>query len=235
MTPHIEAKKEDIADIVLMPGDPNRAKFVAEHYLTDYKCINRVRNMLGFTGYYKGRKVTVMASGMGIPSIGIYSYELYNFYDVKTIIRIGTAGSYTKDLNVSDIVVVNECYSESNYAYVQSGETSHELYSDKELTEKIGGIAKKNQINILETKVHSSDVFYTKDEVYEKMNNEYGCSCVEMETFSLFSNANLLNKKAACILTISDNLVTKEEMTSEEREKTLDKMIILALETALEC
>ena len=143
MTPHIEAKKEDIANIVIMPGDPKRAQFIAEKYLDNYKCINTVRNMLGFTGYYKGKRVTVMAHGMGIPSVGIYSYELYKFYDEDTIIRIGTAGSYTNELNVSDLVLVSECFSDSNYAYAQTGEKSKILTPSKEINEKIGGIAKK--------------------------------------------------------------------------------------------
>lgn len=234
MTPHIEAKKEDIANVVIMPGDPKRAQFIAEKYLDNYKCINTVRNMFGFTGYYKGKRVTVMAHGMGIPSVGIYSYELYKFYDVDTIIRIGTAGSYTNELNVSDLVLVSECFSDSNYAYAQTGEKSKILTPSKEINEKIGGIAKKMRINILEAKIYSSDVFYTKDVIFEKMRDEFGCKCVEMESFGLFQNAKFLNKKAACILTISDSFVSKKELTSEERQNSLTKMIELSLETALE-
>lgn len=233
MTPHIEAKKEDIANIVIMPGDPVRAQYIAETFLEDYKCINTVRNMLGFTGYYKGKRVTVMAHGMGIPSIGIYSYELYNFYDVDTIIRIGTAGSYTDKLDVLDVVLVKSCYSDSNYAYIQSGETSHELYGNEEINKKIGDTAKKNQINITEAKIYSSDVFYTKDSIYEKMKNEYGCMAVEMETFGLFQNAKFLNKKASAILTISDSFVSDKEISTEKRATGTNIMIKLALESIL--
>ena len=129
MTPHIEAKKEDIAKTVIMPGDPLRAKFIAETYLKDYKLVNNVRGMLAYTGNYKDTKVTVMASGMGMPSIGIYSYELYKFYDVKNIIRVGTCGAYTKDLDLFDVILVNACYSESSYAKTQNGCNDEMMYA----------------------------------------------------------------------------------------------------------
>ena len=133
MTPHIEAKKEDIAKTVIMPGDPLRAKFIAETYLKDYKLVNNVRGMLAYTGNYKDTKVTVMASGMGMPSIGIYSYELYKFYDVKNIIRVGTCGAYTKDLDLFDVILVNACYSESSYAKTQNGCTDEMMYASSPL------------------------------------------------------------------------------------------------------
>ena len=137
MTPHIEAKKEDIASIVIMPGDPLRAKYIAENYLTDYMLVNDVRNMLAYTGYYKGKRVTVMASGMGNPSMGIYSYELFKFYDVDTIIRVGSCGAYTKNLNLYDLILVEESYSDSNYAFVQNGFKDKIITSSSELNEVI--------------------------------------------------------------------------------------------------
>lgn len=233
MTAHINAKKEDIAKIVIMAGDPLRVKYIAENYLTDVKLVNTVRNMNAYTGYYKGKRLTVFSHGIGIPSMGIYSYELYNFYDVDVIIRIGTAGSYTEKLNLKDLVLVKESYSASSYAKNLYNENNNILYPNKEITEKIGEIANKNQINILESRIFSTDIFYTKDDITDKMREDFKCDAVEMETFGLFANAKFLGKKAAAILTISDSFITKDEITSEEREESLDKMIKLALETAL--
>lgn len=229
MTPHNEAKKDDIAKTVIMPGDPLRAKYIAETYLDNYKLVNTVRNMYAYTGFYHGKRVTVMASGMGMPSMGIYSYELYKFYDVDTIIRIGTAGSYTRELNLYDIVLVKGCFSESNYAKTQNGCDKHIMYSNQKLNEYIIEVAKNNNTTLYYNIIHSSDVFYQEDNHYEDLLNKYGCVCVEMESFALFHNANVLGKKAACLLTISDSLVTHEETTSEERQKSFNKMIELAL------
>lgn len=231
MTPHIEAKKEEIAKTVIMPGDPLRAKHIAEKYLENYKLVNTIRNMYAYTGTYDGKEVTVMASGMGMPSIGIYSYELYKFYDVEKIIRVGSAGAYTKDLNLYDIVLVNGCYSESSYAKTQSGCEDDILYANDALNFYIKQAAEENNIPITLANVHSSDVFYKENDNYEELYKKYGCMCVEMESFALFANANLLNKKAACILTISDHLVTKEKTTPEERQNSFDKMIELALKS----
>ena len=231
MTPHINASREDIAETVIMPGDPLRAKYIAETYLKDYKLINTVRSMFGYTGYYNNKRVTVMASGMGIPSMGIYSYELYKFYDVKNIIRIGTAGSYKEDLKLYDIVLATSSYSESSYARSQNKNESKILYADSDLNEKIKSVAEKMNIPLRESRVLSTEAFYNETEIPSLMVTEYGCEACEMESFALFQNANYLNKKAACLLTISDNLVTKEQTTSEEREKNLDQMIKLALET----
>ena len=233
MTPHNEAKKEDIAKIVLMPGDPLRAKFIAETYLTDYKLVNTVRNMYAYTGLYQGKRITVMASGMGMPSIGIYSYELFKNYDVDVIIRVGSAGAYTKDLNLYDIVLVNGCYSESTYAKTQNGCMDNMMYANKKLNELIQEVATENNIQVHYHNIHSSDVFYKEKDNYQELVEKYGCSCVEMESFALFHNANVLGKKAACLLTISDSLVTHEVTTSEERQKSFTKMIELALNTAI--
>jgi len=231
MTPHIEASKGEIAKTVIMPGDPLRAKHIAEKFLKDAKLVNTVRNMLAYTGTYNGKEVTVMSSGMGMPSIGIYSYELYKFYDVENIIRVGSAGSYTKDLNLYDIVLVNGCYSESSFAKTQNGCEDNILYANDTLNFYIKQAAEENNIHITLANVHSSDVFYKENDNFEELYKKYGCMCVEMESFALFHNANVLNKKAACILTISDNLVTQEKTTSEERQNSFDKMIELALKS----
>lgn len=230
MTPHINALETDIAKTVIMPGDPLRAKYIAETYLTDYKLVSSVRNMYAYTGFYKNKRVTIMGSGMGIPSMGIYSYELYKFYNVENIIRVGTAGAYTTDLNLYDILLVKSSYSKSSYAKVQANIDDHILYSNESLNEKIRKTALDMQIDLKECQVCSSEAFYNETEKPEEMlaNN---CLACEMESFALFENARYLNKKAACLLTISDNIVTKEATSSQEREKNLNKMIELALET----
>lgn len=233
MTPHIEAEKEDIAKIVIMPGDPLRAKFIAENYLTDYKLVNQVRGMLGYTGYYKGKRVTVMASGMGIPSMGIYSYELFKFYDVDTIIRIGSCGAYTKDLNLYDLILVEESYSNSSYALEQSGYQDKIITSSKQINEQIIKKANKLNIKLNVGRVHCTDVFYKDNNPFKEMYEKYHCLAAEMETFALFHNAKLLNKEATCLLTVSDNLETKEETTSMERQTAFTTMIELALESIL--
>ncbi len=231
MTPHIEAKKEEIAKTVIMPGDPLRAKHIAEKYLENYKLVNTIRNMYAYTGTYDGKEVTVMASGMGMPSIGIYSYELYKFYDVDNIIRVGSAGAYTRDLNLYDIVLVNGCYSESSYAKTQSGCEDNILYANDTLNFYIKQAAEENNIPITLANIHSSDVFYKENDNFEELYKKYGCMCVEMESFALFANANLLNKKAACLLTISDHFITHESTTPQERQNSFDKMIELALKS----
>ena len=231
MTPHNEAKKNEIAKTVIMPGDPLRAQYIAEKFLKDYKQVNKVRNMLAYTGKYNGKEVTVMASGMGMPSIGIYSYELFKFYDVEKIIRVGSAGAYTKDLNLYDVVLVNGCYSESSYAKTQNGCEDNIMYANDNLNFYIKQAADENNIPITIANVHSSDVFYKEKNNFEELYKKYGCMCVEMESFALFHNANVLNKKAACILTISDSLVTKQETTAEERQKSFNQMIELALKS----
>ena len=144
MTPHISSKKEDIANIVLMPGDPLRAKYIADNFLEDAKLVNSVRNMFAYTGYYKGKKITVFASGMGMPSIGIYSYELYHFYNVDTIIRIGSCGAYTEDLNIFDTILVNQSYTEGNFAYALNGSNKHIASSSSCINEIIEKAAKEN-------------------------------------------------------------------------------------------
>ena len=235
MTPHINALEGEIAKVVIMPGDPLRAKYIAENYLKDYKLVNTVRNIYAYTGTYKGKELTVMAHGMGIPSMAIYSYELYKFYNVENIIRIGTAGSYTKDLNVLDLLLVTSSYSESTYAEVFDGSTTHEINANKELNNHIKNEALAEGLTLVEGKVHSSDAFYTTSEIYTKMNEEKHLLAVEMESYALFKNAEHFGKKASCILTISDSFITKKELTSKERTEALDQMIKLALNTIINC
>ncbi len=233
MTPHIEANKEDIAKTVIMPGDPLRAKFIAENYLEDAKLVNQVRGMFAYTGMYKDHRVTVMGSGMGMPSIGIYSYELYKEYDVDQIIRIGTAGAYTKDLNLYDLLLVQKCFSESSYGRSQNGSEEMMKESDFSLNFHIQEAASELGKHLTIATIHSSDVFYKENDNFQELYQKYGCLACEMESFALFHNAKVLGKKAACLLTISDNLVTKEETTSIERQTALKDMIELALETVL--
>lgn len=231
-TPHIETNDQNlIAKTVIMPGDPLRAKFIAETYLKDVIKFNTVRNMFGYTGTYKGKKVSVMGSGMGMPSIGIYSYELFAFYDVEQIIRVGSAGAYTSNLSLYDVVLATDAFSESTYAKVMGVSNRKKLAASKTLNNKIVKKADKLAIKLHLGTIHSSDVFYHPGgSIHEKMYNEHGCLCVEMESFALFANAKALNKKAACLLTISDSLVTHEVTTSEERQKAFTKMMEIALE-----
>lgn len=232
-TPHIESEKSDIAKIVIMPGDPKRVEYIAKNYLSSAKLINEVRGELGFTGYYKNVKVTVFSSGMGIPSMGIYSHELFSEYDVDTIIRIGSAGSYSEDLNVNDLYLVESSYSENNYAFECDGNIVNLVESNEEVNDVIEKTSKELGINLKKGVVHSTGAFYTKNFDMEKIKKEHDCKCVEMETFSLFYNAKRLGKKASCILTISDSFITGDKLSSEEREKNFNDMIKLSLESVV--
>lgn len=234
-TPHNEAQSGDIAKTVLMPGDPLRAKFIAEEYLSSVKQFNAVRNMFGYTGEYKGQKVSVMGSGMGMPSIGIYSYELYSQYNVENIIRIGSAGSYSEEAKVYDVILASSAYSESSYAKTQNGYDKDVTYPSEKLNDIIRQSAKELNIGLIEGCVHSSDVFYREDKTpyFKRLYSEKGCICVEMESFALFHNANVLGKNAACILTISDSFVTSQVTTAEERQKSFTDMMEIALNSAI--
>jgi len=233
-TPHNGAEKGQIAKCVLMPGDPLRAKYVAENFLEDAKLVNTVRNVYAYTGMYKGKPVSVMASGMGMPSIGIYSYELYKFYDVDSIIRIGSAGAYDKELKLYDLVLADSVFSHSSYAICQSGDTSELQYPDTHLNEKLLRAGRDLDIPITLGRIHSGDVFYYEagQPGIEFYCAEKKCLCVEMESFALFHNAKVLGKKAACLLTISDSLVTHEVTTAEERQSAFTNMMKVALEAA---
>ena len=233
-TPHINANKGDIAKVVLMPGDPLRAQFIAETFLEDVVQFNDVRNMFGFTGTYKGTKVSVMGSGMGMPSIGIYSYELYNQYDVEAIIRIGSAGSYSESAKLYDVVLADSAYSESSFAKAAFNIQEDILNPSETLNALIKEKAAALNYPMIVDRIHSSDVFYRDSGVtWKDIRDEHDVVCVEMESFALFANAQKLNKKAACLLTISDSLVTDEVTTAEERQVSFTKMMEIALETAI--
>ncbi|MDT8337009.1 MAG: purine-nucleoside phosphorylase [Candidatus Izemoplasmatales bacterium] len=232
-TPHINAQTNEIAKTVLMPGDPLRATYIAETFLENVKQFNSVRNMLGYTGTYKGRKISVMGSGMGMPSIGIYSYELFKFYDVDTIIRIGSCGVYTKALKIYDTILVTEAYSESSIAFVQGKCQKDTLPASPKVNEKLENIAEELNIPLFKGKIHSSDVFYREfPEEVLALAQEKNLLGVEMESFALFHNANVTNKHAACLLTVSDSLVTSETTTPEERQTAFTNMMKIALEMA---
>lgn len=231
-TPHIESKLEDIADVVLMPGDPLRAKYIAEHFLEDAKLINTVRNMFGYTGYYKGKRVTVFASGMGVPSIGIYSYELYKFYNVKKIIRIGTSGSFHPDVKILDVVLSTGARTKSYFSQLLDNHTTNYVEPSHILNQEIEKVAKDTHIPVKVGKTITSDVFdlYADNEDVFKSNfpgNDY--LAVEMEAFGLFYIARKLGREASCLMTVVDSLYDKRSLTSEEREQSLNQMIELAL------
>ena len=235
-TAHNSAKAGDFAKTVLMPGDPLRAKYIAETYLENPRQVTAVRNMFGYTGTYKGKEISVMGGGMGMPSVGIYSYELFNFYDVDQIIRIGSAGAYVPELNLGDVVLEESAWSESTFAHTQNGYDKDTIYPDPELNAHILEAAKRNHITVKPVKVHSSDVFYTEPNVdgYKEISAKHGCACVEMESFALLHNANVLHKKATCLLTISDSMPKNEHATAAERQTSFTDMMTVALEACLD-
>ncbi len=234
-TPHIESKKNEIAENVLMPGDPLRAKYIAEKFLTDYKLVNKVRNMYAYTGYYKGKRVTVFASGMGIPSIGIYAYELFEFYNVKRIIRIGSAGSQHKDVRVKDVVLSMGAYSLSYYDKLLDGNDKNIARSSFSLNEKILKTAKKLNKPVVYGLTMTSDVFdvYVDSEKFRKNFPNVNFLAVEMEAFGLFYLGEKFKRETACLMTVVDSKYEKKALTSQEREKSLDEMILLALESLI--
>ena len=233
-TPHNRASKGDFAKTVLMPGDPLRAKFIAETFLENPRLVTDVRGMLGYTGTFQGRPVSVMGSGMGMPSIGIYSYELYSRYGVDNIIRIGSAGSYSEKAKIFDVVLATGAVSESNYALTQSGDPDTVQLPSPELNAALRASAQAQGIPLTEGNIHSSDVFYREDDgrrptYWEKLRDEQSCLCVEMESFALFHNAKVLGKRAACLLTISDSFVSPEITTPEQRQTSFIDMMKVAL------
>ncbi len=229
-SPHIEASRADeIAKTVIMPGDPLRAKFIADNFLTDVICFNKVRNMLGFTGYYKGKKISVMASGMGCASIGIYSYELFKFYDVENIVRIGSCGSYVPECKVHDLLLVKSAYSDSSFAKVAADDDRSVITSSDELNTMLKQSAQKLKRELKEVTAYTTDVFYSDVVKFEDMVKLHNCSCVEMEAFALFANADILSKRAACLLTVSDSFVTKESLAHTERQNSFVNMMEVAL------
>ena len=241
-TPHNEANLGDIAKTVIMPGDPLRAKHITEKFLDNCKLVNQVRNIYAYTGEYKGKEITVMASGMGMPSMGIYSFELFKFYDVENIIRIGSCGAYVPDLNLFDIVLSKSVFTESTYALGFNNDDCHLIETSKELNEIIKETATENHVKLIEGDTICNDSFdpYMTQEDFDKFmdrvhkQNFYPLSA-EMEAFALCYNAKILNKKATCLMTVVDSRFETKAATSEEREQGLDKMIKLALDASLKC
>lgn len=237
MTPHNSAEKGDIAKTVIMPGDPMRAKYIAEKYLTDYRLVNEVRGMYAYTGLYQGKEVTVMAHGMGMPSMGIYAYELYKFYDVEEIIRIGSCGAYLEEMKLFDIILSTAVYTESSFALTLNNDLCHIAYSDEDLNVKIGKVAYQNDIKLYRGMTACLDCFdvYATDisKFFDRMPSGVKPIAAEMEAFALFYVAKMLNKKSACLMSVVDSKYIKDVATPEEREKGLDKMIKLALDSVL--
>lgn len=231
-TIHIGARLGEIAKTVLMPGDPYRAKYIAERYLDHSVLVNSVRGMLGYSGYYNGVFLTVMGSGMGMPSMGIYSYELFAAYGVDNIIRIGTCGAANERINIRDVILADKAYSVSNFAYVQRGFEGNCIRASESLNTAIENTAVELGIPLVVGAIRSGDVFYLEDIPRERLSYMSEVIGLEMEAYALFNNATALSKNAACILTVTDKRSTGEFLSSEEREKHLDIMFSLALNTA---
>lgn len=234
MSIHISAQPGDIAPVVLMPGDPLRAKYVAEKMLQQVKLVSNVRNIYFYTGMYKGTRVTIGASGMGCPSMGIYSWELYSFYDVRCIVRIGTCGAYSNSRELFDVVNVSKAYSESTYARFACGYEEDHLESQGNAFDKINQTAKILNKQVITGHVHSADPFYRADPAIPKIAVDNNCSVVEMEAFALFANALYFKRSAAALLTITDIIPENKRLTGAEREQSMADMAELALETVPE-
>ena len=232
-TPHIHAKPEDFAETVLMPGDPLRSEFIAKNMLEGASLINNVRGIQGYTGIYKGKKVSVMASGMGMPSMGIYSYELFNFFQVNNIIRVGTAGSLDKNIKLRDIILAIGASTNSAYASQFRLNGSFSATASYKLLSTAHKVATAKEISCHVGNVLSSDSFYNADTSANDKWIEMGIKCIEMETAALYMNAARANKNALAILTVSDNIITGEITTAEERQTAFTDMMEIALETAI--
>lgn len=232
-TPHINAKKGDFSNVVLMPGDPLRAKWIADNYLTDVKLVNNVRGMLGFTGYTKnGKRLSVMASGMGQPSIGIYSHELYSEYDVDTIIRVGTCGAYQENIKMFDVIIGISSSTDSNWIY-QYNVPQFSAACDLDLAVAAKEAAKHQGVTAHAGNILAADIFYDEDKDIWKRWKRLNVLGVEMESYALYTNAQVFRKRALCLLTVTDSFINKEEKaTSEQRLLGLGKMIEIAIETA---
>ena len=236
-TPHNEANINDIAKTVIMPGDPLRAKYIAENFLENYKLVNQVRGMYAYAGTYNKKRITIMASGMGMPSMGIYAYELYKFYNVENIIRIGSCGSYMPNLKLFDIILTNKVFSESNFALTLNNDNCHIIESDKDLNSVIEKTADITNINIVKGNTICTDCFdlYMTDinKFLERVPDDFNPIAAEMEAFALFYVSKMLNKKASCLMSVVDSKYIKEVATPEERQTGLNNMIKLALESAV--
>lgn len=233
MSIHIAAKKDEIAPVVFLAGDPLRAKWVSEHFLEKPELVNTTRNAFYYTGHYKDKRITVGASGMGCPSIGIYSYELFTEYDVECIIRIGTCGAYKTDINLYDLINAHTAFSESTYAMSAFGYKEDHFEHQGKAYDAINATAANLNLDLLNGPIHSGDAFYTSSKELPPIATKNNLLAAEMEAFALFANAKYLKKSAACLLTVSDNIVNKTMISAEEREKKVSKMIELGLESAL--
>ena len=231
-TAHNSAKAGDFAKTVLMPGDPLRAKYIAETYLENPRQVNAVRNMFGYTGTYKGKEISVMGGGMGMPSIGIYSYELFNFYDVDQVIRIGSAGAFQDNIKLMEVVIGMGACTDSNYAYQYGLPGTFAPIADYELLNRAVETAKRQGTNVVVGNVLSSDVFYNAMSNVNDLWRDMGVLAVEMEAAALYMNAAKAGKKALCMLTISDHLYTGESLSAEDRQLGFGKMMEIALELA---
>ena len=237
MSIHCNAKKEDITKTVLMPGDPLRAKYIAENFLENARLVNTVRNMLAYTGTYKGKEITVFSHGMGMASMGIYCYELYKFYDVENIIRIGSCGAYSENLNIFDTILVDNSYTEGNFAYEWNEKDCHLAKSSSFLNEIIENVSIQNNIPYVKGNILCSDCFdgYLEDvnELINSFPTDLNIVGAEMESFALFYTAKMLGNSAACLLTVVDSIKKKDSLSAEDRQESLNDMIKLALESAV--
>lgn len=236
-TPHNNAKIGEIAKTVIMPGDPLRAKYIAENFLEDYKLVNDVRNIYAYTGTYKGKEITIMASGMGMPSMGIYAYELYQIYGVENIIRIGSCGGYKPDLKLFDIILAEKVFSEGNFALTLNNDDCHIINANKELNSVIENTAKENNINLVVGNTVCTDCFdvYMTDvnQFLARIPKNFNPVGAEMEAFALFYVANMLDKKASCLMSVVDSRFINQIATPEQRQSGLNTMIKLALDSAI--
>lgn len=233
-TPHNAAQAGDIAKTVLMPGDPLRARYIAEHYLDGARCVNEVRNMLAYTGTYQGVPVTVMGHGMGMPSVGIYSYELYNFYDVDAIIRIGSAGAYADEVELRDVIAAQGACTDSRYVHQFNLPGDFAPIASYDLLERAVAAARAQGVPIRVGNVLSSDVFYDEDPSRALAWKKMGVLAVEMEAAALYMNAARAGKKALCLLTVSDKPLAGEGLSAEERQTGFSEMMEVALAVAAE-
>lgn len=234
-TPHIAASSTgDFASTVLMPGDPLRAKFIAETYFAKARIVNHIRGTFAYTGEYKGVKVSVMASGMGMPSMGIYSYELFKFYQVERILRIGSCGALRPELELGQVLLVDESWSESTFALLQSGYKGSVLQASAGFNSSIAQVAAAQGCQLSRVRAHCTDVFYAENpRDFERVRDLHGCDVVEMESFALFANGMSQDREVATLLTISDSLCTGEQLSAEARRSGFKIMIELALEAAV--
>ncbi len=229
-TAHIECKKGDFAKTIIMPGDPKRARYIAKHFLNNAKLVNNVRGMQGYTGTYNGKEVSVMASGMGNPSMGIYSYELFSFYNVDNIIRVGSCGSFNYNLDLKDIVIAKTCITTTNYANLNKLKI-FELNATENLVKTAINTAKKLNLNFFCGNIYCTDTFY-EDENQKEIMQKYNCLAVEMESASLYYNAKKFNKNALTLCSVSDHILKGTALSAKEREISFNNMIKLALEMA---